>query len=231
MAVIALLIGLMLPGLRGVRENARRVVCSSNIRQIGLGMALYADASRDYLPYSVFIDPQQYSQGEIQRAPQDMTVLRLKRSEFRVTGSAWDGIGRLYGEEFLNTSGIFYCPSHTGSHKFEAHAIDWKLPISGRIYGNYHYRGQGPNGDRRLTFIEPSRAALAADGLQTLDDFNHQKGLNVLRADLSLFWFPDSEGEIAGFLSLSSADTYQNRSFDSVWNEIDHPDEFTLPAR
>jgi prepilin-type N-terminal cleavage/methylation domain-containing protein/prepilin-type processing-associated H-X9-DG protein len=41
-AVIALLIGLLLPALSRGRENARGTVCTSNVRQLGLAMVMYA---------------------------------------------------------------------------------------------------------------------------------------------------------------------------------------------
>src|SRR5688572_4605024 len=54
--VVALLIGLLAPSLRSVRETARRVVCSSNIRQMGIGVVLYAEANRDQIPPTAFIE-------------------------------------------------------------------------------------------------------------------------------------------------------------------------------
>lgn len=55
MAVVALLIGLLMPGLASVRETSRRVVCASSLRQIGFGLTLYADMNHDYLPSSAFL--------------------------------------------------------------------------------------------------------------------------------------------------------------------------------
>jgi prepilin-type N-terminal cleavage/methylation domain-containing protein/prepilin-type processing-associated H-X9-DG protein len=49
-AVIALLIGLLLPALGRAREAARAAVCMSNQRQIGVGLALYAEANKEYIP-------------------------------------------------------------------------------------------------------------------------------------------------------------------------------------
>ena len=46
-AVIALLIGLLLPALGSARRSARCVVCLSNIRQLELAHTLYAQANRD----------------------------------------------------------------------------------------------------------------------------------------------------------------------------------------
>jgi prepilin-type N-terminal cleavage/methylation domain-containing protein/prepilin-type processing-associated H-X9-DG protein len=48
--IIALLMGLLMPSLSKAREESRRVKCLSNLRSIGQGMYLYAQAYRDRLP-------------------------------------------------------------------------------------------------------------------------------------------------------------------------------------
>ena len=50
-AVIGVLAGLGLPALNSARERARRTACASNLRQIGLGLELYASGSRGLLPH------------------------------------------------------------------------------------------------------------------------------------------------------------------------------------
>ena len=49
-SIIALLIGLLLPALQGARSAARQIACSSNLRQIGIGVYAYGS---DYDGYVV----------------------------------------------------------------------------------------------------------------------------------------------------------------------------------
>ncbi|HEY2762065.1 MAG TPA: DUF1559 domain-containing protein [Pirellulales bacterium] len=44
-AIIGVLVSLLLPGIQAARESARRVQCHNNLRQIGIGLALYANAA------------------------------------------------------------------------------------------------------------------------------------------------------------------------------------------
>ncbi len=47
-AIIAVLAGLLLPALSSARASSRKAACKSNLRQIGLGLAMYADDWRLY---------------------------------------------------------------------------------------------------------------------------------------------------------------------------------------
>ena len=49
-AILGVLASLLLPGLAGARETARRSQCTSNLRQIVLGVALYSQDHEDRLP-------------------------------------------------------------------------------------------------------------------------------------------------------------------------------------
>src|SRR5688572_26248294 len=48
--IIALLISILMPALSRAREQAVRVLCASNLRQWGIGLAGYAAGHKNYFP-------------------------------------------------------------------------------------------------------------------------------------------------------------------------------------
>jgi prepilin-type N-terminal cleavage/methylation domain-containing protein/prepilin-type processing-associated H-X9-DG protein len=50
-AIIAILAGMLLPALSGAKEAGKRIACVNQIRQLGLGLQMYADDNEDqYTP-------------------------------------------------------------------------------------------------------------------------------------------------------------------------------------
>jgi len=218
-AVVALLIGVMLPGVNQARETTRRIVCASNVRQLGLGVAMYADNSQNRIPYTVFA-----RQGHAVEENDlgETLVLRVEgfsESEDSAPVDFWDGLGLLFEGDYLPAPPVFYCPSHSGDHPFSRYARRWQND-GGEIVGNYQYRGVGPNGATRLFQIEPARSALVADGMRTQLDYSHQRGMNVLRADLAIVWYSDVAGVLRNSLPMEESDA-SSTAMQNAWRQID----------
>ncbi len=200
LGVMMLLVGLMLPALGSVRSAAQQVVCGSNLRQIGMGLIIYADSNRDQLPPSLMA-------GSIDLAdvvpPQNSTALHTSmgnsialRFDIGVGDNGWwDGLGALYNAGVLETPELFYCPSHDGPHAYRDNALAWKAERD-LIVGNYQYRGASAEGITKFSLVQPSRTALVSDSFRSRGELNHDNGFYMLRADLSINWLADSAQQL-----------------------------------
>lgn len=67
--IIAVLISILLPSLSKARQAAIKVQCASNMRQMGMGVALYANDNQGSMPYQTgdvwwFGDPNRYNSSD-----------------------------------------------------------------------------------------------------------------------------------------------------------------------
>ncbi len=236
LAVIAVLIAIMAPSLKAAREATRRVVCASNTRQMGLGLQMYADANRGLVPDSRLLNRSQH--GAATLPSEDMIVIRLADPQRSDRPGPWDGLGLLFEDGYLTAGEIFYCPSHPDEERFPKYASAFmgrtdKTEGVVEVVSNYQYRGLGPKGERDL-YRMPTGAALVSDALGGLGWVNHEQGVNVLRAGLSVRWFGESEG-ISGDILLGRSGGASGAgvvpSVDDAWRSLDrgideqHPDQ------
>ncbi len=105
-AIISLLVSILLPSLTKAKELARRVVCASNVRNLGLAAFVYANDNDGMLPETVYWDDDKWK--------------AVSNSSYFIRNYGWlpdfDGYvrwGKLWGQEYLTDCGYFYCPSQT----------------------------------------------------------------------------------------------------------------------
>ena len=220
MAVISILIAILLPAVSKVRESTRRVICGSNMRQLGMGVSIFSQDNSDRLPNSVFLPPP-ISNAASYPAPERMDTVRLTRAEFQISQeNLWDGLGILYGRDYITAPNVYYCPSHKGNFIFDDVSEQWaRLDGLSEIISNYHYRGTGPRGFRVLYNIDAG-AALVTDSLRSYEDLNHAGGFNILQAGLAVNWHNDVGGQIAQDILLRTSDD-TNKSFVDAWDRLD----------
>jgi prepilin-type N-terminal cleavage/methylation domain-containing protein/prepilin-type processing-associated H-X9-DG protein len=117
-AIIAILASILFPVFARARENARRASCSSNLKQLALGMNMYA---QDYDEKFPKIDgPLGGDSLPIRTTP---VAEAGGLNYFSTNGKYWDGwVAGIY--PYVKSSQIFLCPSNT----FNAYGVNYGLP-------------------------------------------------------------------------------------------------------
>lgn len=123
-AIIALLISILLPSLRGAREQARRTLCATNLRTIGHATYYYTQAHRDYYPgagsWPELVGPYVHreSRGRVENLDQDPgtgeytarvdTYLCADDIQYITSGMVWkrDSSGELVRAVYALSYGI-----------------------------------------------------------------------------------------------------------------------------
>lgn len=212
--IIAILIGLLLPSIAKINEATRRVMCRSNMRQVSIGVSMYAGDNIQFLPRSQFVSALGSGRAS------STTTLRVDESggTRAPQPSDYDGLGLLYSREYLLAPKIFYCPSNKGANTFSKFAPQWaKQP--GSIIGNFQYRGTMADGTRILNVTTDAAAgALISDALTSVQDFSHVSGLNVMRGDLSVTWLADNEKKIVSMISRAGN---KDKNVSDTWPIMD----------
>jgi len=76
-AIIAILAGMLLPGLSRAKETARRITCVNNLRQLGLSLNIYASDNKDtYCPRTAGALNDARWPGRLRDTYRDIKILR-----------------------------------------------------------------------------------------------------------------------------------------------------------
>lgn len=103
-SIIALLLSIMLPSLAKARELAKRVVCANNVKQLVLGVPLYASDNKDKMPYHCNVDS---TRSDISYEPYKTYTLHHAQIP---ADDLIQGLGRLYVRYLGDNLNIYFCP-------------------------------------------------------------------------------------------------------------------------
>lgn len=192
-SIIAVLLSILMPSLRKAKEQAKKVVCMSNLKQMGLGHLLYAE---DWNGWQIYVGG-------------DDTV---------IPNTNW--YGQLF-PKYIPSPKSFEC-STSLSDSVDSRWVDRKVIDGPHVNIGYGYAYQNPtNGfqylpDKLLDIVRPAEKILLADSygnelflgmyayavtgagtLRTLSG-RHNNGANVLHFDGHVGWYKKDYLNIGG---------------------------------
>ncbi|MDY7011224.1 MAG: DUF1559 domain-containing protein [Planctomycetota bacterium] len=180
-AIISLLVSILLPSLGKAKELARRVVCQSNLRQIGLALQMYAE---DY---------------EVMPPRNDVPTADYFGS--KADPAALSYLVPVY-VSYTSTGSVFYCPS-SRSYPFDKTMWSrWDTDGCQIIsYGYRHIYHPSPGiGDYRG--VKNSDPAVAiVDDTHWNFDYQHVVGIHILFSDTTVKWHRVTDDEATAWFA------------------------------
>ncbi len=224
-AIIAIMAGMLLPVISRAKEKAVLISCLSNLKQVGIGINLYADENAGNIPVGPSLSAAQTGYGIYAAEPHYAT----NRTWIGGPAQTYEGLGLLTQEGQLQGLSLFNCPGDpsingdvTNSGWGDAYQSYLYRQLDARATGQRKAKlddlGRNPNG-RNVT-------ALALDvnvevNFDLKPRFNHRGVLvNMLAADASARSLKNPNGEV----SIPAIDANYRANVATVFVNADEAD-------
>lgn len=178
-AIIGILAAILLPTLRLAREEARKVYCINNLKQIGIGVISYSDNFDGKAP------PFLYNNNH------------LSHSDHLFIGNRWEGMGILWQNNYVTDPAAFYCISNSfTNYSHESQNFVDIPPLGTTIMTSYIYRDpESSEWDGKVNWYSSTNkwrtdnAAIISDAFGSRENCGaHNNGMNILFGDGHVKW-------------------------------------------
>jgi prepilin-type N-terminal cleavage/methylation domain-containing protein len=225
--IIAILIGILLPTLGRAREQAKRVQCLSNLRQVYTQFVFYARDNRDQVPIG-------YRAGKSKQ---------FNSMVWSNTSKQYVLFGLLYKGGYMKTPGVFFCPTENNPQSmFNTPTNPWPPGSDGdptaNGYCGYAMRPDVGIPDDPSTVPPPGfsfprlyrfrNAAILSDLTATPERVTtrHNRGVNVLWGHGGAKWverklIDDQLNLCPTLITPPNVSPAVNAAQDEIWNRLD----------
>jgi len=133
-AIISILAAILFPVFARARENARRASCMSNLKQIGLGMMMYAQDYDERYPPAYLLTA---SGGYINQTNSGMPGARFLTGDAGTIGSGYNISWMDIIYPYVKSIQLFQCPSSVEDARFTSYGYNplisgWNRTASSR---------------------------------------------------------------------------------------------------